>query len=98
MLLPANVGDPAAMVAQAMAVYKQLGGSRGPGGLKASEEQVGPQAEAANRVSGAEDAVASSAPARPDPEDDDPISETPLHSNIKLSKDEGFSLQQRAMA
>mmetsp|Transcript_23825 Transcript_23825/g.66099 ORF Transcript_23825/g.66099 Transcript_23825/m.66099 type:complete len:462 (+) Transcript_23825:122-1507(+) len=99
MLIPANAGDTASMVAQAMAVYKQVsgvpsspsGGGGGGGSSMAAEAAAKEQAEV---KAAAEETVApAAASARAAVED------APLHTNIKLSTDDnsGFSLQSARM-
>lgn len=96
MLLPANAGDPAAMVSQAMAVYKQM-----VGGLAASPDG-GAGGNARTEVEEAASTKAATQQVDAALDRDEPTAkhfsaaeDRPLHHNVKLSTDdEGFTLQR----
>ena len=104
MLLPSNAGDPASMVAQAMAVYSQLGGLAGGGGGSRDEPKGTKVEHGASPIEGQEnEGLDASVNGTLSLLGESNIPHAALHNNIKLSIDHGsesspseFSLQQRA--
>jgi hypothetical protein len=81
MLLPANMSDPASFVAQALAVYKQVGGARGPAESRGSTEN-------SNDVSSGESTGG------PPGNQSVSLYDSPSQTNRKQAINEGFSLQR----